>query len=180
MQRRAALVLLSTFSALALARAEPTLPAEVRAELGPALAQGMARMRYFGLHIYDIRLWTPVALAADEVQDARLALEIEYARSVSGERLAQTSLDEMRRQAPIDADSGVRWLALMRRLFPDVQAGDRITAVQPSPGLSRFYVNGREVGETRDARFTRLFFGIWLSPETSQQSIRQQLLGLAG
>ena len=178
MQRRAALALLAVYSAAGRALGEPELPPEVRAELGPALAQGIARMRYFGLHIYDIRLWTPVALTPDEVQGAPLALEIVYARSVSGERLARTSLDEMRRQSTIDAGSEARWLALMRRFFPDVQAGDRITAVQQSLGLSRYFVNGRLVGETRDARFTRLFFGIWLSPETSQQAIRQQLLGL--
>jgi hypothetical protein len=35
------------------------------------------------------------------------------------------------------------------------------------------------VGEVRDATFARLFFGIWLSPRTSEPQLRAALLGLA-
>ncbi len=65
----------------------------------------------------------------------------------------------------------------MKRLFPDVHAGDRITGVhRPGEGAA-FFVNGRAVGEVRDSRFAQLFFGIWLSPRTSQPSLRAALLG---
>jgi hypothetical protein len=35
---------------------------------------------------------------------------------------------------------------------------------------------GRVVGEVPDAEFSRLFFGIWLSPQTSEPGLRQQLI----
>jgi hypothetical protein len=43
----------------------------------------------------------------------------------------------------------------------------------------RFFVNGRLGGELRDTEFARFFFGIWLSPQTSEPSLRQALLGQA-
>jgi hypothetical protein len=45
------------------------------------------------------------------------------------------------------------------------------------PGVAtRYFVNGKFTGEIRDAEFTRLFFGIWLSPRTSEPRLRQALL----
>jgi hypothetical protein len=32
-------------------------------------------------------------------------------------------------------------------------------------------------GDIRDAEFARLFFGIWLSPRSSEPAMRQALLG---
>jgi Chalcone isomerase-like len=107
------------------------------------------------------------------------ALEIEYARPLKGHSIAERSLTEMQRVGDVNANDGERWLAQMKQLFPDVQAGDRITGVhRPSEG-ARFHFNGRLVGEVRDAAFARLFFGIWLSPRTSEPQLRNALLGLA-
>jgi hypothetical protein len=46
--------------------------------------------------------------------------------------------------------------------------------------MARFWLNGQPRGELRDAEFTRLFFGIWLSPRTSQPRLREALLGSRG
>ena len=60
-----------------------------------------------------------------------------------------------------------------------MKAGDRITGVyKPGEGM-RFFFNARPAGEIRDAEFARLFVGIWLSPRTSEPSLRRALLGLA-
>lgn len=159
------------------------LPPELRLEWPEAPAarrHGQARMRYFGLTVYDIALWAPGPLAPGAVERQALALEIAYLRRLSGERIAERSLAEMQRAGPIAEAQAVRWLAEMKRLFPDVDAGDRITGVQ-WPGVSaRFHHNGRYLGELPDARFATLFFGIWLAPWTSEPALRQALLGPAG
>ena len=161
------------------AQAKPLPPAEVRAELPGASLQGQGRLRFFGLHIYDIRLWTALPLGGEAALRANAALEIEYARHLKGPLIAERSLAEMQRVGEVDAGNGERWLAAMKRLFPDVQAGDRITGVH-SPGVgARFHVNGHLVGEVRDADFARLFFAIWLSPRTSEPQLRAALLGSA-
>jgi len=152
-------------------------PPEVAAELPGARAQGEGRMRFFGLRVYDVRLWAGEPALATTWPELPLALEIEYARDFGGIAIAERSLKEMQRQAEIAADTGARWLAEMTRIFPDVSAGDRVTGVhRPGAGV-RFFANGRLQGELLDAEFGRLFFGIWLSPRTSEPALREALLG---
>lgn len=70
-------------------------------------------------------------------------------------------------------------LAYLRDLFPDVKSGDSITGVnQPGKG-ALFLSNGRVLGEISDPEFARLFFGIWLAPQTSEPQLRRNLLARA-
>jgi len=159
------------------ARASVAPPPEVAAELPGARTQGAGQMRFFGLRVYDVRLWAGEPASATNWAALPLALEIEYARELQGDAIAERSLKEMRRQADIAADTGARWLAEMARIFPDVRAGDRITGVHRPGTGARFFVNGRLQGDLPDAEFARLFFGIWLSPRTSEPALRAALLG---
>ncbi len=154
-------------------------PRELASEWPAARVQGRAQMRFLGLHVYDIRLWTAEAPVGPEDWTRRpLALEIEYARELPGRRIAERSLEEMRRAGPIAQEAAERWLQAMVQFFPDVRPGDRITGVQRADGLVRFFVNGQLRGEKRDADFARRFFGIWLAPVTSEPRLRAALLGL--
>lgn len=156
-------------------------PPEVAAELPGARLLGAGRLRWFGLHVYDARLWVaadaPTGAARADHARFPLALEIEYARSLEGARIAQQSIDEMRRVGGFSDAQAQQWLAFLKQAVPDVQARDRVTGVQRPLELSRLHVNGRFTGELRDADFMRLFFGIWLGPQTSQPALRSQLLG---
>jgi hypothetical protein len=152
-------------------------PPEVVAELPGARTQGEGRMRFFGLRVYDVRLWAGEPASATTWPALPLALEIEHARELQGAAIAERSLTEMRRQGEIADETAARWLDAMMRIFPDVMAGDRVTGVhRPGTGV-RFFVNGRLQGELLDAKFARLFFGIWLSPRTSEPALREALLG---
>lgn len=157
----------------------PAVPLEVASELPGARLRGQGRLDFLLAHVYDIRLWSPVPLAADAFWQMPLALEIEYARALSGRLIAKRSIEEMQRQRQITEPHRQRWLALMQQAFPDVDAGDRITGVQRPLEAARFFVNGAYRTEIRDAEFTRLFFGIWLAPQTSQPGLRARLLNLS-
>lgn len=177
MQRRQLLALLP-FAALPTAQATARAPVEVAGEWPAPRLHGQGRLRYFGLHVYDIRLWTGLpALAPDDWPRTPLALEIEYARSLVGRLIAERSLEEMERSGPIAPEQSRRWLAQMMSLFPDVKAGDRITGVQRPGDGARFFVNARLRGDVRDADFAQRFFGIWLGPATSEPALRAALLG---
>jgi len=155
-----------------------TPPAEVREALGEvAKAQGQGRLRFLGIAIYEIVLWAPAPVSASDWASKPLALEIRYQHGLDGAKIAQRSLDEMQRQGGFSAAQGTAWLARMKELFPDVKAGDRITGVLAPGQAARFYVNGRDAGELRDAAFATRFFGIWLSDKSSEPELRQQLLG---
>jgi Chalcone isomerase-like len=154
-----------------------TPPAEVSAALPGAVLQGQGRLRYFGLHVYDAVLWSLAPVPPGDPLGAALALEMRYARKLAGSSIADRSLDEMKRVGDFSAADGQRWLEAMKRAFPDVIAGDRITGVH-RPGVgAAFFVNGKPTAEVRDAQFAQLFFGVWLSPRTSQPALRAALLG---
>ena len=156
-----------------------TPPVEVSAALPGAVLQGQGRLRYFGLHIYDAALWSSPPVSASEAPNAPFALELRYARKLSGSSIAERSLQEMKNVGAVGEAEGPRWLEAMKSVFPDVVAGDRITGIcRPGNGAA-FFVNGRPSGEVRDAQFAQLFFGIWLSPLTSQPALRSALLGRA-
>ena len=175
--RRRVLTALLLAAAPAL-RAQGTAPKELLGEWPAVHLQGQGRMRFLGLQVYDIRLWTTEpALPAQDWPGKALALEIGYARNFAAKMIAERSLQEMRRSGPVAADVADRWLRTMSQVFPDVKPGDRITGVHRPEGLSRFFHNGSLRGEVRDAEFTRRFFGIWLSEATSEPSLRDSLLG---
>jgi Chalcone isomerase-like len=163
--------------AVAWATTAATPPAEVSAALPGASLRGEGRLRYFGLHIYDAALWSLAPVRPGNPLDAALALELRYARALSGGSIADRSLDEMKRVGDVSQADGQRWHDAMKQAFPDVKAGDRITGVH-RPGVgAAFFVNGRATAEVRDAQFAQLFFGVWLSPRTSQPALRAALLG---
>ena len=180
--RRAAVLTLAAALGLPwhLPAAASAPPAEVAAEVPGAALQGSGRLTFLGLQIYDARLWSDDSFRADTFERAPLAIELAYARTLRGKLIAERSLKEMRRAGPIADDEATRWLAVMTQLFPDVNAGDRITGVLRPGEAARFFLNGKLLGEVRDADFAKRFFGIWLSPKTSEPDLRKSLLGKAG
>lgn len=145
-------------------------------ELPGAQRLGASRMRFFGFDIYDAALWVAPGFRASRYAQHALALELTYLRSLSGNAIAERSIQEMRRAADISAAQEQRWLTAMREAFPDVNKGDRITGLhQPGVG-ARFWFNGQLRGAVADPEFSRLFFGIWLAETTSEPTLRSALL----
>lgn len=157
----------------------PSAPPEVQAHWRAARLQGQGLMRYFGFAVYSARLWAPSRVDAQAWWQQPFALELVYGRALDGAAIAERSLVEMQRQAALSSDQQTQWLAWMRQAFPDVQGGDRLSAVHVAqqPGL-RIYYNGTPRQAVADREFARLFTGIWLSPQTSQPQLRQALLDL--
>ncbi|HEY9109767.1 MAG TPA: chalcone isomerase family protein [Roseateles sp.] len=151
--------------------------AHASAELDGLTKRGQARFSFFGLHVYDIRLWSATPVTAANWAELPLTLEIEYARRLDGAEIAKRSLKEMRRQAAITDVQAQAWLAEMQATFPDVKAGDRIAGSFEPGTAAQFFFNGQPRRRIADATFAWLFFGIWLSPQTSEPELREQLLG---
>ena len=174
-----ALAALTVLTPGAFAQSPPPVrgPAEVVAEVPGARLLGSGTLRFLGLRVYDGLLWVGAGAPGSDWQATPLALELQYQRNLKGELIAERSLKEMRRQGEIDEVTAERWLGNMKQLFPDVEPGHRITGVN-LPGVgARFFVNGQLRGELREVDFARFFFGIWLSPRTSEPAMREQLLG---
>ena len=161
------------------ATAAPTVSttAASHPQLPGSRLQGQGLLRYLGLRVYQARLWTLPNFRATQALEQPLVLELEYLRNLKGAAIAERSLQEMRRVGPIDEAQGQRWLAEMQRLFPDVQAGDRVSGVLLPGQGARFWLNQKLLGQIDEPQFARLFFGIWLAPATSEPDLRTALLG---
>ena len=151
-----------------------------RPELDTLLPQhrlkGKGRLTIWGFQVYDARLWGLPGFKSDNLPGQPFALELAYLRDFSGKDTAERSIKEMRRAATISEEQAKVWITDMQRVIPDIKKGDRIMGIN-RPGIgAQFLVNAKASGEIRDAEFARLFFGIWLSPKTSEPKLRDVLL----
>jgi len=152
-------------------------PPEIASALPTPTLQGRATLRFFGLAVYEARLWTTARFTPERVDTQRFALELRYFRRLEGAAIAERSIAEMRRAGPLDNALAVAWASAMTRAFPDVIAGDRLTGVHDADGTTRFFHNARPTASISDPEFTRRFFGIWLAPATSEPALRRGLIG---
>jgi len=151
-------------------------PQTVTAALVDKQALASTRLRVWGFEVYDARLWARPGFEMTRFEAQPFALELNYLRNFKGTDIARRSVDEMRQTGALDESDAARWLAAMAALFPDVQKGDRITGVHLPGTGARFYLNDRLLGEVVEDRFSRRFFGIWLSEQTTQPRMRDDLL----
>lgn len=156
----------------------PALPDELRTTMPQARLQGSGVLRFFGLRVYEARLWVNAGFDPARYAQMPLALELTYDRKLEGEAIAERSIAEMRRGGSM-TDAQVReWMALMRKAFPDVVARDRLLGVHDGQGGVRFFHNGKPTATLQDPEYARLFFGIWLAPQSSAPALRESLLGI--
>ena len=180
MKTIAACALLACLTAtfhLKVAQAQASSTSTTAAPLVGVRPAGQGMLRFWGMDIYRARLWVSPGFASSDYAALPLALELTYQRGFSAEAIAQRSIAEMRRIGPISAAQATRWQQALQAALPDVQPGDRLIGLyHPTTGAT-FELRGRTVGTVADPAFARLFFGIWLSPQTSEPQLRTELLG---
>lgn len=137
---------------------------------------GTARLNVFLFKIYDATLYAPGGLYRS---DQAFALSLRYLRAFDGARIAERSIDEMRKQGYANEQKLSAWRREMTALFPDVQAGSELTAVRTGSGITDFYRGLERIGQIRDPEFARQFFAIWLGEKSSEPEMRRQLLRLS-
>ena len=136
---------------------------------------GAGRLSVLFWDIYDIQLWSP---DGQYRLDQPFALELQYLRSVDRQAIAETSVEEIQKQANLELEVLADWQMQLFQIFPDIQKGDRLIGLYDPQMPSQFFLNGASIGVIDDANLSRHFFDIWLSEETSNPQLRQQLLGM--
>lgn len=157
------------------------LPAAVIERLPGAQLRGEGDMRWFGLRVYRAQLWSaPSASVTSPLPRSAFALQLHYALSLSGQAIADKSLEEIERMGFGDPVRRREWHAAMSRLFPDVGRDDRLIGLHlPGQGVS-FFHGDRFLGQVEDADFAEAFFSIWLDERTTAPGLRRALLNLPG
>ncbi len=152
------------------------LPPDLQSLLPAAALAGQAKMTVWGFEVYHATLWTSPGFWRAPTNSTCSRWNWQYLRDFAGSRHCQAVHCRDAAPSPLATEVQTRWEAQMRALFPDVKAGDRITGVnQPGVGAA-FWHNGKALGDVRDVPFAQQFFGIWLSPQTSEPHLRQALL----
>ena len=117
--------------------ANPPSFAELATAGGEPRQLGQGRMRWFGLALYDATLWVGGdhrhgGEPDDWRWDHPFALDLRYARDFKGRKLADASVDEIRRLGLADGAKLDAWRAHMVAAFPDVKKGERtLLSVRP-------------------------------------------------
>ncbi len=150
------------------------LPAAVAQDVPGLSARGEGTMRFFGLKVYDVTLWT---LMKPFAHHEPFALELVYDMSLNGRDIAERSVKEMRGQGHADEAKLKRWGEEMAKVFPDIKKGDALIGVSIPGKEARFYNREKFIATIADAEFAKAFFDIWLSEKTSAPQVRVKLLG---
>lgn len=158
------------------------VPAYIAREIAGARLSGEGKLTWFGLRVYDARLYVPARgldLHAADLYTQPFALQLTYARKLAGRAIAERTRDEMEKLGAGSDEQRAAWLREMIRIFPDVTAGQTLAGLHAAYGATRFYFDGSVVGAIEDPAFGRAFFSIWLDPRTSAPKLRADLLRAA-
>jgi hypothetical protein len=148
-------------------------PKAVQENLQSAGLVGSARQTALFFNIYDVSLYAP---NGKYTENKPHALSITYLRYLSGEDIASRSIDEMKAQGFEDEEKLDSWHKQMAEIFPDVYEGTNLTGVVNQKGETLFFKNDELIGKVSDHDFSKHFFGIWLSPKTTEPKLRSELL----
>lgn len=135
---------------------------------------GEGRLTYLFKDIYDAKLYAP---SGNFTGAPPFAIKIDYKVSITGEKIANISIDEMRKQGYKNELMLATWFNEMKKIFPDVEDGISITGIYINATETLFFQNNKFLGKITDPEFGKQFFGIWLNEQTSQPKLRQALLG---
>ncbi len=157
------------------------LPAHVTSEFNGLAPRGNATMRFFGLKVYDVTLFSKAgaALAAKpyEANAHPFVLELIYDIGLKGAAISERSVQEMRKQGYKDDALLQKWQAQMTQVFPDIKSGDVLIGVAIPGKEARFYNRTKLIGTIADSEFVAAFFDIWLSHKSSEPKLRERLIG---
>ena len=175
MRRLLAAVVLS----LSMSGAAAAPPAFIAADVPEARLAGEGDYTWFGMRIYRAQLWVGAyGYQGTASATAPFVLELRYARSLDGKKIAEASHEQMQKLGVGTEQQRLAWLATMQRIFPDVKEDQRIAGAYRAgiaPGV-RFYLDGKVLADVSDGDFARAFFAIWLSPDSTAPKLRAALL----
>jgi hypothetical protein len=106
-----------------------------------------------------------------------LLFDINYLRGIKSEDLIKRTIEQWRHLG-IAEDKYQIYIPLLKNMWPDIQKGDNLS-ILIHQGRSTFYFNKQYLGFIDEVEFGEIFLAIWLSENTSQPSLRNELLGKA-
>lgn len=104
-----------------------------------------------------------------------LIYKIDYLKDVTAVDLVDYTIEQWQHLA-VSEQLYKDYLPQLKAIWPNIKAGDSLALVVKN-NSSAFYYNGELLGAMDGENFAPLFLDIWLSKETSEPKLREQLLG---
>ncbi|PKG81027.1 hypothetical protein CXF85_19895 [Colwellia sp. 75C3] len=125
--------------------------------------------------LYKSQLLTTSGKYPIEIEKDNLLLDINYLADISSDDLIERTIEQWQHLG-ITPEKYQDYLPELKAIWPNITDGDSLTLLIHQ-GRSVFYFNQQYVGVINDAKFGQMFLAIWLSENTSEPSLRHELLG---
>jgi len=119
-------------------------------------------------HVFDATFRAPIdAISRDQLDEFPKELEFEYARKIGSEQLVGAADKILRKSvSPEELAKLESQIEELNAAYRDVGRGDRYTLrYDPGKGTS-LLLNGDVIHEVPGGDFHRIYFSIWLGPES--------------
>lgn len=150
-------------------------PAEIASTVHAATPYGTGKYSVLFITAYDAELWTD---AHPWSMNAPFALTLRYHMGFSSDYLVSRMLREMKHVNPALTDADITRYKKAMAFFAPASSGDEMTMLYEPGQPVKFFKNGAPTGEVSEPGFAQDFFGVWLSPNTSEPDLRKSLLNL--
>ena len=150
-------------------------PAEIASVIHAATPYGSGKYAVLFITAYDTELWTD---APGWSMNAPFALTLRYHIGFSSDYLLNRTLREMKGVDPKLSDADIERYRKAMAFFAPASSGDEMTMLYQPGEPVKFFKNGAPTGEVNEPGFAQDFFGVWLSPNTSEPDLRKSLLNL--
>lgn len=140
---------------------------------------GEGTYRWWGIKIYDAKLFVAQDFSGDALNSKPLALEITYDIDIDKKDLVETTeeeWDELKISTSEQCQSRKLWAEKLLNIWPNLEQGDRLKYQVYDNGSSEFFHNEKSVGAITDENFAPCFLAIWLAEDTSASGLRKDLL----
>lgn len=135
---------------------------------------GEARMEYLFWDVYDATLFTPSGSYNPKQTPVKFTLT--YLRDFDAKDIVKATKEQWQHLGK--SQLSARYADKLLAIWPDIKKGESLTLLTDQQGHSIFFHNDNEIGRIEDTTFADDFLAIWLSENTSEPSIRNQLLGI--
>jgi len=125
--------------------------------------------------LYTSTLMTTTGKYPISVENEKLIFHIKYLADINSDDLIVRTVEQWQ-HIGLEEKEYLKYIDSLQALWPDINKGDSL-ALLMQKGKSVFYYNGEYLGVIDDAEFGQQFIDIWLSKNTSQPSLREELLG---
>ncbi|TYK66213.1 chalcone isomerase family protein [Colwellia echini] len=136
---------------------------------------GRAQFTVLFWDIYNSTLYTELGRYNHNDRPESMLFKIEYLKDISTDDLIERTVQQWQ-HLDIAKEQYHHFIPMLQDIWPEISAGDSL-AMLVNGDQSIFYFNNVQAGIIDDHRFSRIFLDIWLSPNTSQPKLREQLLG---